>query len=89
MATQTWVMVWLQEHFAKTQQVVKQSAGVGCSKISERQRSRGMRTGAYTEFGNTGISDVSGSSAMTSGIDSSGTRTGVIGTSLDVEGPPY
>ena len=39
--------------------------GVGCFKTSERQRTRGLRTGAYTEFGSTGISDVSGSSAMT------------------------
>ena len=39
----------------------KTSCGVGCSKASERQRTRGLRTGAYTEeFGNTGISDVSG-----------------------------
>ena len=29
--------------------------GVGCPKTSERQRTRGLRTGAYTEFGNTGI----------------------------------
>ena len=60
----------------------KTGCGVGCSKASERQRTRGLRTGAYTEFGNTGISDVSGSSAMASGIDSSGTGTGVIGTSF-------
>ena len=63
----------------------KTGCGVGCSKASERQRTRGLRTGAHTEFGNTGISDVSGSSAMASGIDSSGTGTGVIGTSFDVE----
>ena len=67
----------------------KTGCGVGCSTASERQRTRGLRTGAYTEFGNTGISDVSGSSVMTSGIDSSDTGIGVLGTSLDVEGPPY
>ena len=39
--------------------------GVRSSRASERQRTRGLRTGAYTEFGNTGISDVSVSSAMT------------------------
>ena len=62
--------------------------GVGCSKASERQRMRGLRTGAYTEeFGNTGVSDVSGSLAMASGIDSSVTGIGVIGASLDVDGP--
>ena len=77
------MMVWLQAHFAKTQQVAKHA--VACLS----QRTRGLRTGAYTEFGNTGVSDVSGSFAMASGIDSSGTGTGVIGTSLDVEGSPY
>ena len=41
--------------------------GVGSSRASERQRTRGLRTGAYVkEFGNTGISDVSGSPAMAS-----------------------
>ena len=72
------MMVWLQAHFAKTQQVVKQSVA-----------SLGLRTGAYTEFGNTGISDVSGTSTMTSGIGSSGTGTVVNGTSLDVEEPHF
>ena len=68
----------------------KAVCGVGCSKASERQRTRGLRTGAHTEeFGNTGISDVSGSPAMASGIDSSATGIGVTGTSLDVDGPPY
>ena len=52
------MMVWLQAHFAKTQQVVKTVCGVGCSRTSERQRTRGLRTGAYTEVGNTGISYV-------------------------------
>ena len=62
--------------------------GVGSSKASERQRTRGLRAGAcIEEFGNTGISDVSGSPAMTSGIDSSATGVGVIGASLDVDGP--
>ena len=48
--------------------------GAGCSKTSERQRTRGLRTGAYMELGNTEISDVSGSSAMTFSSDSSGTE---------------
>ena len=64
--------------------------GVGSSRASERQRTRGLRTGAYVEeFGNTGISDVSGSPAMASGIDSSATGVGVIGASLEVDGPLY
>ena len=67
----------------------KTGCGAGCSKASERQRTRGLRTGAYTEFGNIGISDVSGSPAMASGIDSSATGVGVIGTSADVDGPSY
>ena len=68
----------------------KSVCGAGSSKTSERQRTRGLRTGAYIqEFGNTGISDVSGSSAVTSGIDKSATGIGVIGTSLDVDGPSY
>ena len=56
------------------------------SRTSERQRTRG----AYVvEFGSTGISDVSGigSSAVVSATGSSATSVGVIGTSLDVEGP--
>ena len=62
--------------------------GVGSSRASERQRTRGLRTGAYIEeFCNTGISDVSGSPTMASGIDSSATGIGVIGASLDVDGP--
>ena len=66
----------------------KAVCGVGSSKASERQRPRGLRTGAYTEeFGNTGISDVSGSPAMASGLDSSATGVGVTGASLDVDGP--
>ena len=63
--------------------------GVGRSTTTERQRTRGMRTGAYAEFGNTGVWDVFDSSAMTSGMDSSGTGIGVTGASLDVEGPQY
>ena len=64
--------------------------GVGRSKASERQRTRALRIGAYIqEFGNTGISDVSGSLAVASGIDSSATGVGVIGASLDVDGPSY
>ena len=31
------MMVWLQAHFAKTQQVVNTGCGVGCSKASESQ----------------------------------------------------
>ena len=58
--------------------------GAGGSRTSERQRTRGLRTGE--EFGNTGISDVSGSTVMTSGVDSSATGDGPIGTSLDVDG---
>ena len=61
--------------------------GVGSPRTSERQRTRGLRTGTYVEeFGNTGISAVSGSPAMASGIDSSATGVGVIGASLDVDG---
>ena len=68
----------------------KADCGVGSSNASERQRTRGLRTGAYTEeFGNTGISDVSGSHATASGIDSSATGIGVRGASLAVDGFPY
>ena len=42
-------MMWVQAHFAKTQQVVKQSVAWGFPKTSERQR-----IGACTEFGNIG-----------------------------------
>ena len=81
-------MVWQKAHFAET--TGKAVYGVGSSKASERQRTCGLYTGAYIEeFGNTGISDVSGSSAMASGIDSSVTGVGVIGPSLDVGGPSY
>ena len=47
---------------------------------------------AYVEeFGNIGILDMSGigSSAIASGTDSSATDSGVIGTSVGVEGPSY
>ena len=61
---------------------------VKSSRAFDRQRTRGLRTGAYVEdFGNTGISDVSGSPAMASGIVSSAKGIGVIGASLDVNGP--
>ena len=67
------------------------AAGTFCEDInSVKQHCRGLRTGAYTEeFGNTGISDVSGSPATASSIDSSATGIGVIGTSLPVDGFPY
>ena len=55
--------------------------GVEGSTTSERQRTRGLRTGAYTV-----ISDVSGSLVMASGMDSSATSVGVIGASLEVDG---
>ena len=75
--------------------------GVEGSRISERHRTRGVRTGAHVEeFGSTGISDVSGigssgisdvsgigSSVVVSGKGSPVTGAAGIGVSLDVEGP--
>ena len=59
-------------------------------RTSERQRTRGLRTGAYVEeFGNIGISDVFGSRAVASGMDSSASGVGIIGASFDVDGPSY
>ena len=75
-------MMWVQAHFAKTQQVVKQSVAWGFQKhLSANALVHAQNLATW------GVSDVSGSSAMTFGIDSSGAGTGVIGTSLDVEGP--
>ena len=41
----------LQAHFCEDT-TGEAFCGVGCSKTFERQRTRGLRTGAYTEFGN-------------------------------------
>ena len=64
--------------------------GVEGSRISDRQRTRGLRTGAYVEeFGSAGVSGVSGidSSAVVSGAGSSVSGDAGIGASVDVEGP--
>ena len=68
------------------------ASGVESPRTSERQRTRGLRTGATVgEFGSTGISEVSGigSSVMASSTGSSATGVGVNETSPDVEGPSY
>ena len=68
----------------------KEVCGVESSNAFERQRTRGLRSGAHIEeFGNTGISGVSGSPAMAADIESSATGIGVIGASVDADGPSH
>ena len=81
-------VVWLQAHHAETQQV-KQSVALGMPEHLSANAPVDCALVHTLRNSVTGISDVSGSPVMASGMDSSATGVGVIGASLDADGPSY
>ena len=81
--------MWLQAHFAKTPQV-KQSVAQGVLKhLSANAHAGCALVHTLRNSATLGSRMCSGSPAMTSGVGSSAARIGVIGASLDVDGPSY